>query len=102
MKIASESTFRGPGPERPTKEGDPIQRPEDRCSLRPFQSGAAQRFADLPVVTEGIYDPPHAPTIILIGDWRNFTRSGRHGLRKYIIGIVDCEDHARRRPTQRL
>jgi len=78
-----------------------VLREEQRQPIH--RSGAAaQRFADLPMVSERIDNAPHTPTVWLVGDGRNGGASGSNGLLENGIRIIDDHDDPHSAAAQRL
>jgi len=51
------------------------------------------------MVTKWIDDAPNTPSM-LVGDLRDYRRSGRDGLRKHRVRVIDSQNHPHRTASQ--
>ena len=67
-----------------------------------FQTSLAERFADFPVVAEGIDDSADSPVIRLIIDGPDDCRTRSYGTREHGVRVGDDEDQAHGRASESL
>ncbi len=68
----------------------------------PFQTSLAERFADFPVVAEGIDDSADSPVIWLVSDRHDYCRTRSYSACEHGVRVGDNEDHAHGRASESL